>query len=270
MGLTLEERGAYTTILDLIYDRGGPLPDNERLVAGYLEISTRMYRTVRDSLIAKGKLHRTPEGDLFNGRASRELSSSEKNRRILSECGANGGRKRVENLKKRNEINEGGQATLKPPSTDIERDRDTVPKGTGGEPPIDLVKMLFDEGVPLLVAKGAKPPAARSHIGKWRKQAGNTAEGDGLVLDAVREARDRQIGEPAEWIGPYLKRRLAGTDHGAGESYEQHAARQATIARQTAERIAHEEKLAREAVNGDELAAILAARDARRGRQTLQ
>ncbi|MDR7257809.1 hypothetical protein J2X47_001989 [Sphingomonas sp. BE270] len=56
MSLTLEERGAYQTVLDLIYDRGGPIADNERLLAGYMGCSVRKWRALRDELIAKRKI----------------------------------------------------------------------------------------------------------------------------------------------------------------------------------------------------------------------
>src|SRR5688572_31678835 len=34
MMLTLEEKGAYSLCLDLIYDRGGPIPDDARWLSG--------------------------------------------------------------------------------------------------------------------------------------------------------------------------------------------------------------------------------------------
>ena len=253
MGLTLDERGAYTTILDLIYDRGGPLPDNERLLAGYLEISVRKLRPVLDALVEKGKIRRCPDGSLTNGRAEKELQDQAERRRLAVESGANGGRARAEKQKKSNENNDDRQGSLKPASTYLERDT-SVPKGTGGEPPIDVVKLLFDEGVALLVATGSKPSSARSVIGKWKN-----AHTPARVLDAVREARERDIAQPVEWIGPYLARRAAGGEHGAGETAAEFIARQAIqLERQTAER----ERLAemeRNAVKPGEAAAIIAA-----------
>ena len=54
--LTLEEEGAYIRICALIYSKGGPIPDNARWLAGMCRVSTRRWRPLRDSLIAKGKI----------------------------------------------------------------------------------------------------------------------------------------------------------------------------------------------------------------------
>jgi hypothetical protein len=140
----------------------------------------------------------------------------------------------------------------------------TVPKGTGGEPPVDVVKLLFDEGTALLVSKGAKPSAARSMIGKWKN-----AHSPAAVLDAVREAGDRQIEQPIEWIGPYLTRQAAGGQHGAGETAQEFIARQAAqMERQVAEsrRLAEMERLA---VKPEDAAAIVEAARAQ-ARATIQ
>ena len=69
MNLTLEERGAYQTIQDLIYDRVGPIRDDERLIAGFMNVSTRKYRSMRDALIAMGKIRHDENGNLVNDRA---------------------------------------------------------------------------------------------------------------------------------------------------------------------------------------------------------
>lgn len=111
LSLTLEERGAYQTVLDLIYDRGGPIADNERLLAGYMNCSIRKWRALRASLIEQGKLVAS-EGRLTNPRAEKQLENDAKTARKLAENGAKGGRKRAENLKKGNENNGSALAPL--------------------------------------------------------------------------------------------------------------------------------------------------------------
>jgi len=117
MSLTLEERGAYQTLLDLIYDRGGPIPDNERLLAGYMGVSIRKWRVLLEDLIAKRKILRTQAGELTNLRAQREIENDAKTSRKLAENGSKGGRNRAENRKNANENNESDQARLKPGSS---------------------------------------------------------------------------------------------------------------------------------------------------------
>jgi uncharacterized protein YdaU (DUF1376 family) len=75
MGLSLEERGAYNTVLDLIYTRDGNLPDDERFVAGWLGVDVRVWRRIKNRLIDLGKLYVT-EGMLRNSRADVEVLSA--------------------------------------------------------------------------------------------------------------------------------------------------------------------------------------------------
>jgi uncharacterized protein YdaU (DUF1376 family) len=56
MGLSLDERGAYNTVLDLIYHRDGKLPDDDRFLAGYMGVDVRVWRRIKTRLIGLGKL----------------------------------------------------------------------------------------------------------------------------------------------------------------------------------------------------------------------
>jgi uncharacterized protein YdaU (DUF1376 family) len=112
LGLSLEEKGAYSIILDLIYDRGKPIPDEPRYIAGVCGCSVRKWSAIRDRLVALGKIE--IEGGLItNRRAEKELENSAKTARKLAENGAKGGDKRAENASARNENNNIAQARLK-------------------------------------------------------------------------------------------------------------------------------------------------------------
>lgn len=122
MGLTLEQRGAYSIIIDLIHDRGQPIPDDARFMSGILGVSMRKWRSIRDVLIEAGKIYEA-DGFLSNERCDRDLEEAAEQARKWAESGAKGGRKRAENAtnrhrtvtetqKKDNEINETGQAPL--------------------------------------------------------------------------------------------------------------------------------------------------------------
>lgn len=117
MPLTLEERGAYQTLLDMMYDRGGPLLDNERLLAGYMNCSIRKWRALRQSLIAHGKIRINSDGQITNDRVEKEIENALKTSRKHAENGLSGGRKSAENRKKDNEFSEREQASLKPGSS---------------------------------------------------------------------------------------------------------------------------------------------------------
>ena len=55
--LTLEERGAYNTILDLIYAHDGAINDNDRFLAGWCCVDVRVWKRIRERLIVEKKLY---------------------------------------------------------------------------------------------------------------------------------------------------------------------------------------------------------------------
>lgn len=112
MGLSLEERGAYTTFLDLMYQRGEPVVDNERLIAGWMQSSIRKYRALRDRLIELGKIFLTDDGRISNARFEKERENALKISRKQAENGAKGGEKSAETRKNSNEINDAPQPPL--------------------------------------------------------------------------------------------------------------------------------------------------------------
>lgn len=112
MGLTLEERGAYTTLLDLMYERGEALVDNERFIAGWLQVSVRKYHSIRARLIEIGKILVTEDGRLSNSRFERERQKALETSRTNSVSGEIGGRKSGEARQKSNEINESAKRSL--------------------------------------------------------------------------------------------------------------------------------------------------------------
>lgn len=99
MGLTLEEKGAYSLCLDLIYSEGGPIPDDARWLAGVCGVSLRKWSSLRARLLAVGKL-KSEYGLLMNPRAVREIAELEADHSEAVENGAKGGRKRAENAAK--------------------------------------------------------------------------------------------------------------------------------------------------------------------------
>ena len=50
MSLSLEERGAYNTILDLIYIHDGALTDDPKFIAPWLNVDLRTLETITPSL----------------------------------------------------------------------------------------------------------------------------------------------------------------------------------------------------------------------------
>ncbi len=96
VGLTLEEKGAYSLVLDLMYVRGGPVPDEPRYIAGVCNCSVRKWNAIRQRLLDLGKIT-VVDGFLSNPRAEKELENAAKDARELAENGAKGGNKTAEN-----------------------------------------------------------------------------------------------------------------------------------------------------------------------------
>lgn len=60
--LPLEVKGAYSVVLDLIYDRGRPLPDDPRSIARACGCSIRRWNQIKGVLLDAGHLQTTANG----------------------------------------------------------------------------------------------------------------------------------------------------------------------------------------------------------------
>lgn len=56
VGMTLEQKGAYGIVIDLIFSRDGKLPDDARYIAGQLGCSVRKWNSIKNFLVEEGKL----------------------------------------------------------------------------------------------------------------------------------------------------------------------------------------------------------------------
>lgn len=92
MGLTLEERGAYNTVLDLIYSRDNSLLDDDYFIAGWCQVDVRVWKRIKKSLIEKKKLE-TSDGLLRNFRATCEVKFASQRLEQKVEAGRIGGYK---------------------------------------------------------------------------------------------------------------------------------------------------------------------------------
>jgi len=104
--LSLEQRGAYTTILDLIYDEGGPIENNERWLAGELNCSLRKCRALVSELLTLRKLFIDAQGKISNHRAEDEIANALKISRKRAEVASKPRPKVDENAKFRNKISD--------------------------------------------------------------------------------------------------------------------------------------------------------------------
>lgn len=112
VGLTLEEKGAYSLVLDLMYVRGGPVPDEPRYIAGVCNCSVRKWNAIRQRLVDLGKIS-VVDGYLTNHRAEEEIEIAGKISREAFENGAKGGNKSGEMRAEAKKNNALAQARLK-------------------------------------------------------------------------------------------------------------------------------------------------------------
>jgi len=112
VGMTLEEKGAYSLLLDLMYVRSGPVPDEPRYIAGVCNCSVRKWNAIRQRLIDLGKIQ-VVDGYLTNHRAAEEIEIAGKISREAAENGAKGGIKSAEIRDRVRKNNALGQASLK-------------------------------------------------------------------------------------------------------------------------------------------------------------
>lgn len=206
--LTLEERGAYNTLLDLIYDRSGPIPDDARWLSGWMGCSLRRWAALRASLIEKGKivaLILTGEPSLMNPRAAIEIENQAKLQRNRSETGSKGGRKRAENSAKSNENNAPAQAEVKL-LTETKTETEEEPITPDGViVPLKAPKpngfARFWEAYP---EKIGKPKAEKAYAKAIRAIPG--PDPPGLILAGVERAklsrqwREGYIPHPTTWL----------------------------------------------------------------------
>ncbi|MBL0848953.1 MAG: DUF1376 domain-containing protein [Candidatus Liberibacter ctenarytainae] len=90
LGLTLEQKGAYSIILDLMYDRGGSVPDDDKYIAGVCGCSIRKWRSIRLSLEKANKIS-IQQGYIHNKRVEKELIKAMKAAEERQENGRKGG-----------------------------------------------------------------------------------------------------------------------------------------------------------------------------------
>lgn len=72
IGLSLEVKGAYGIVLDLIFMRDGHLEDNAQYIAGQLGCSVRKWLSIKEELFSRGKIE-CNLGFISNSRADKLL-----------------------------------------------------------------------------------------------------------------------------------------------------------------------------------------------------
>lgn len=200
--LSLEEKGAYSLCLDLIYDRGSPIPDDARWLSGVCGVSIRKWSAIRERLLSLGKLV-VENGLLTNSRADLEILSSEFQARERAESGSKGGRKRVENADVTAKNNDLAQAELKPidkirEDKNRKKEEEAAPPTRAKPEPIDEAVSHWD-----LVAAEIGWPRLRglSDARRTALKIRLRAEGlDGWKAAIARARSSPYLSQPPPWF----------------------------------------------------------------------
>jgi len=201
--LSLLEHGAYTLLIDACYDR-------ERFPTMTEAIEWAWARSPDEVLAVEfvlGRFFTLIDGKYVQDRIREEIEAyqqnAEKNRQIATDREE----KRRKNKRTVHEpspsVHEPSPSVHEPPPNQepltINQEPYSVPKGTGGKPPLTPDEIIFGYGVPLLTNAGAADKQARSFLGGLRK-----AHGDQALIDALRECIRVGPLQPLEWIAKAL------------------------------------------------------------------
>ena len=203
-GMRAGEIGVYITLIALMYDRGSPIQEDARRLARQCGCTPKTFLDTLEMLVDDGKIERTECG-LWNKRVEKEFKWRAEN----SHHSRAAAKKRWQKTNKNN-------APIMPEQCDRNADAMpyknpepySVPNGTGeiAEFP-DQRKQVFDTALPSLKAQGHDERAARSIIGRWRKQCGND---DAYLLGKLAAAGKAQPANLIEWMAKAVPKTSGG------------------------------------------------------------
>jgi uncharacterized protein YdaU (DUF1376 family) len=212
--LTTIEHGAYLLLLMTAWrTRDCALPDDDRLLARYARLNTQQWKRMRPIIEAFFTIE---NGFWKQGRLTDERGAVERHRLQQSEKGKAGAAAKSLKRQERDKAaaksgSTSAEAQVQPDASSLTHTQCSEDKSSGGEPPADPIKQVFDLGVSILVAASCTEKNARSLIGKWRK-----SHGEAKVLQGLLDCRARGISDPVEW----LEKRFAGSKYTSASGYE--------------------------------------------------
>ena len=224
-------RGIAYTLLDLIYDNGGPLHRTDQMIAGDLVISARLWRSAKEKLIQAGLFYVAADGSLSNGTCEDVLAEWQQHARNGSIGGqvraenarksANQPRTKSENAKEPNENNGNDQAPLQAGFNhrDVEiekKDSEAKASDASASEPPTVKAQIWAVGRPMFEKAGTDKKAAGAVIGALIKRKG---EVEALTIITALRADTPMDPEQYLWAIIHGKQALA-TDVGAAPQLE--------------------------------------------------
>jgi uncharacterized protein YdaU (DUF1376 family) len=210
--LTWLEDAAYRRLLDVYYSREQPIPADVSQACRLVRAASKDEKRAVDTVLREF-FQESAEG-WCHGRCDEEIQKAAIARTAAQINGKKGGRppkqKPSNNPEKTQRVSDGlakhnpEETEPKAPNPITQSQIDSVPNGTGGEPPgLDPKDALFQVAVPWLVDRGVKDSNARSLLGGASKQLG-PQEAWNLASACMTE---RPM-DPAAWIAGALNKKI--------------------------------------------------------------
>ena len=192
--LSLEEEAAYLRLVNAMHKHRGPIPDNDRVIAGLFRSSTRKARSLVSALVEAGKV-KVENGFISNDRVISDLVHRGFVTISRAESGAKGGRTRAENAANALKDNNSSEA-IASSREEKRREEYSVANATDSEA-VDPAKAVFDAGVKIICRSGVSERQARSFLGKLRR---DNPGRDGEILSAIMDCGRAGAVDPIPWI----------------------------------------------------------------------
>lgn len=216
--LSLAERGAYNSIIDLLYARDGNVPDDDVMVARMIRCHWREWRTIKASLIAKGKVHITADGKLTANRVAETIKEASEHSHKQGKTAA----RRWQDRKNTSENNKAAMPIQPQPEPQPEK---IAAAATAREEPKKVEPLippeataLFAEMVEIAKVGDFIPPGWNAHYpAKWLREGWKHE----IIIAAVR----RVLGRPGR--GP--PNVIAYFEDAIAEEHARHAAPLPTV-----------------------------------------
>jgi uncharacterized protein YdaU (DUF1376 family) len=211
-------RGVYMDVLCLIYEVDGPLTGDDKWFSHQLHISTRLWRKLRDELVAAGKLTYDERG-ISNERALAEIESRAKyaqdrlethsNRsRTAHEPRSNRSRTKLENSEKPSKNKERAAENglyaraSSDTDTDIREESPKPPGGASGHPALQA----RDTGNPDITFENGVVTLVNGERNFWLQEMGGDEQRLKLALIEVGSSVQWNSGRP---VAAQVARQLA-------------------------------------------------------------
>jgi uncharacterized protein YdaU (DUF1376 family) len=194
--LTTEQHGAYLLLI-LDYWRAGPPPDDDEVLRQITKLDAKAWRRQRPAL---ARMFQVTDGEWHHKRIDKELASAEENAERRSSKAQKAAQARWGDASSNARSMPEAMLGECPPQSPPPKEEVSDPSGSGGEPPADPDKIMFDSGLRLLAQAGTPDAKARPILGKWKRDYGSEA-----VIVALSRAQREGAIEPISFITAALE-----------------------------------------------------------------